>query len=98
MPDGRVVVTWQDNGGADEFAVLRADNATAVANVGGGATTATVTTVPPGTTTGFVVRASDSGGHTDSQPSNVVTVMGPADPPADVRIDVGGASATSLTV
>lgn len=80
-----MTVSWQHDGTADRYEIRRTDTQVVVATVLSGATVATVTTVPPGTTTSYVVRAIRGTQLADSAPSNQATTMGPPDPPTNVR-------------
>jgi hypothetical protein len=97
--DGRIVVTWQHAGPADRFEVLRTNPSAVVAVVDDGdATQATVTVVPPGTTTSYIVRAYLGAQTADSRPTSAVTTKGPPSAPGGVTIEVVSDNGASLNV
>jgi hypothetical protein len=98
--DATVVVTWTSpQGQPGLFHVLRADDLSEVATVGGAATSALVTTLPPGTNVAFFVGADYGGGNVAaSAASNAVVVFTNPGAPVGVTIAITGETATSLTV
>jgi hypothetical protein len=74
---GSVTVRWSRPNVTPSGYTVRCDTCGGgvLATVGGGATSAVVTTVQPGTTTRFVVRAEYGPRGYDSAPSNAVTVF-----------------------
>ena len=74
---GSVTVRWNPPAVPPNGYTVRCDTCGGgvLATVGGGARSAVVTTVPPGTRTRFIVRAEYAAGGFDSAPSNEITVF-----------------------
>jgi hypothetical protein len=90
------VVSWNRPAGQpDVYHVIRSDDATEVATVGGSATQATITTVAPGTTVGFFVVADYAGTLVPSAQAGPVTVFTTPGVPNGVVIAVTGTNGNS---
>jgi hypothetical protein len=96
--DGTIGVSWVPQGQPDQYRVLRGDTLAEVATVPGGATSAIVTTVAPGTSLTVIVEADYGGVRVRSAPSGSVRVFTGPDAPGGVTVVLITEATTVLTV
>jgi hypothetical protein len=100
LPSGQVSVGWTAPSGGTPtgYGIIRTDTGEVVGQQPAGQTSASITTIPPRTTTAFVVRALYPSASYSSPPSPPVTTVGQPGAPGNIQVRVTARTPAALSL